>query len=132
MSNEHSELFRAMAEADGPGDFEYQYGDKWESTDAWHVLTYEIFDEARPWRLKPRTVEVSARGKTFHLPEPMREVPEINERYWFITAHGESYVERWRNSFLDRARLVVGRCNATEADAQAWADFERFARTGVE
>ena len=132
MSNKHSELFKAMAEADGPGDFEVRHVHTWFSLNSWSELLDYATDDGHEWRLKPRTVTHVIHGKTFTLPEPMTKEPVEEGNFYFSDTNAEVRCAEWFDNKFQTSMLAAGRCHATEADAQAWSDFERFARTGVE
>jgi hypothetical protein len=66
------------------------------------------------WRIKPATI-------TYTVPAPMREMPEVGERYSFICG-SQVLTAKWACVTADTVRFNAGNCWATEADAQAAFD----------
>lgn len=76
------------------------------------------WDVNREYKIKPRSIT-----RTVTYPEPMRKLPELGSKVWFIicdAARPISYT--WTNNNCQAHALSNGMCFATEADAQACYD----------
>ena len=76
-----------------------------------------------------RYIGLTVNGWECVLPEPFRNEPEKGAAYWTDKPGGVSrYV--WQGDAIDKTNLRDQRVHASESDAQAWADFNKWCRGG--
>ena len=77
-----------------------------------------------------RTITLTVNGKEWVLPEPLREVPRHDQLVFYISDDGTVRACRWNNWVVLPTLYKEQRLHDTEADAQAWADFDKWCRGG--
>lgn len=140
MPNEYSEFFRALAEADDPlNEIEIRCNskNKWVGTSiigcSLNDITRVVLDRDCEWRIKPKNIRVTVERpdgekRTFELPEPMREAPGFADDFWSVFLTLQTNSVKWNGGEYNFQVLKAGNCFATEADAKAWAECQRFMR----
>lgn len=91
------------------------------------ILEYYVGHEPPP--PDKRTITLTVNGRVWLLPEPLRGSAEDNPHYWSDTPTGVAEFT-WYGDSADMARLSDRRVHATENDAQAWAEFDKWCRGG--
>ena len=92
-------------------------------------LEYYVGHEPPPTEPIKRTITLTLNGKEWVLPEPFRSEPEKGTTYWTDKPSGVfRYV--WQADVIDKTNLRDQRVHASESDAQAWADFDKWCRGG--
>ena len=94
------------------------------------ILEYHVGHEPPP--PAKRTITLTVNGREWVLPEPMTD--DAPRRFYYISESnsvqpglkGVAYYEHLRTHI----KLNGGGIYATEADAQAWADFDKWCRGG--
>lgn len=95
---------------------------------------WEVFSSSNPswhaccdYRWKPRRISVTLmNGEEVSWPEPMREAPGMQSRYyWASTDDDIVYGATWYDSNLDKCRLVRNLCHLTKAAAQEHLEAQR-------
>ena len=77
-----------------------------------------------------RTITLTVNGREWVLPEPFKSEPEKGTAYWADTSGGVfRYV--WQGDVIDKTNFRYQRVHASESDAQAWADFNKWCRGDV-
>lgn len=77
-----------------------------------------------------RTLTLTVNGRGWVLPEPLRETPRHDQLVFYISDDGTVRTCQW-NNWTDLPTLYKKeRLHDTKADAQAWADFEKWCRGG--
>lgn len=77
-----------------------------------------------------RTLTLTVNGRGWVLPEPLRETPRHDQLVFYISDDGTVRTCQW-NNWTDLPTLYKkGRLHDTKADAQAWADFDKWCRGG--
>ena len=77
-----------------------------------------------------RTITLTVNGREWVLPEPLREHPSECADFWFVTHDLATFGTKWFNDQRDVSRFDAGNCFGAEADAQAWAEFDKWCRGG--
>lgn len=79
-----------------------------------------------------RTITLTVNGREWVLPEPIQG--DEPRDYWYISEASSIQSGRKGNDYYDKLRAKIkqngGSIYATEADAQAWADFDKWCRGG--
>ena len=77
-----------------------------------------------------RYIGLTVNGRAWVLPEPLRVKPAHDEVVWILSI--ESWPTRWiwYDCEAQNAALAAGQLYATEADVQAWAEFDKWCRGG--
>lgn len=79
-----------------------------------------------------RTITLTVNGKEWVLPEPMTD--DAPRSFYYISEANSVQAGRKGNDYHDNLRTHIkrngGSVYATEADAQAWADFDKWCRGG--
>lgn len=89
-------------------------------------LEYYVGHEPPPIK---RTITLTVNGREWVLPEPFRNEPEKGATYWTDAPSGVfRYV--WQGDVIDMTNFRDQRVHASESDAQAWADFNKWCRGG--
>ena len=78
-----------------------------------------------------RTVTLTVNGRGWVLPEPLRETPRHNQLVFYISDDGTVRTYRWNSWVVLPTLYKEQRLHATEADAQAWAEFDKWCRGGA-
>ena len=55
--------------------------------------------------------------------------PQSNEKYYYLAASGEVYIDSWVDGGLDELRYSMGECFKTEKAAEAWRDYLKAVTT---
>ena len=87
----------------------------------------KIFTEMAPTK---RTITLTVNGRGWVLPEPLRVKPAHDEAVWILSIESRPTRWIWYDCEAQNAAIAVGRLYATEADAQAWAEFDKWCRGG--
>ena len=90
-------------------------------------LEYYVGHEPPPIK---RTVTLTVNGREWVLPEPLSETPEHDLLVFYISDDGTVRTCRWNSWVVLPTLYKEQRLHATEADAQAWADFDKWCRGG--
>ena len=90
-------------------------------------LEYYVGNEPPP--PDKRTITLTVNGREWVLPEPFRNEPEKGTTYWTDTPAGVAGYT-WRGDAIDKIYFMGQRTHATEAECQAWADFDKWCRWG--
>ena len=79
-----------------------------------------------------RTITLTVNGREWVLPAPLKEEPKLGSVYWIVsTATPLGTVSlHWSGQTGERLALKHAAIHATAADAQAWADFNKWCRGG--
>ena len=77
-----------------------------------------------------RTITLTVNGREWVLPEPLRETPRHDQLVFYISDDGTVRTCRWNNWAVLPTLYKEQRLHNTEADAQAWADFNKWCRGG--
>ena len=79
-----------------------------------------------------RTITLTVNGREWVLPEPIQGDEPCN--YWYISEANSIQSGRKDNDYYDHLRRLIkmngGSMYATEAECQAWADFNKWCRGG--
>ena len=105
-----------------------------EVQEAFYDVVHELQDlgiDTKPPPIK-RTITLTVNGREWVLPEPIQGDEPRN--YWYISEANSIQSGRKGNDYYDdlryRIKMNGGSIYATEADAQAWADFDKWCRGG--
>ena len=77
-----------------------------------------------------RNITLTVNGREWVLPEPLRVKPAHDEAVWILSIESRPTKWIWYDCEAQNAALAAGQLYATEADAQAWADFDKWCRGG--
>ena len=75
-----------------------------------------------------RTITLNVNGKEWVLPEPLSETPKHDQLVFYISDDGTVRACRWNNWVVLPTLYKRQRLHATEAECQAWADFDKWCR----
>lgn len=75
-----------------------------------------------------RTITLVVNGREWVLPEPLKEAP-LTPTHWEVN-YGKAVECGWYGHSLNLDMLQRRLLYATEEDAQAWAEFDRWCRGG--
>lgn len=120
MSCEHADLMmiyaKQAAEMDEPWKlWEWRtHCGGWNRFDE-HFAFYDCYE----YRQIPKTININGH----EVPEPMREKPEIDSKYWYIHSAGDVVVDSysWVNDQVDNMLFSRGLCHLTREAAIAHA-----------
>lgn len=90
-------------------------------------LEYYVGHEPPPIK---RTVTLTVNGREWVLPEPLSETPEHDLLVFYISDDGTVRACRWNSWAVLPTLYKERRLHDTKADAQAWADFDKWCRGG--
>ena len=90
-------------------------------------LEYYVGHEPPPPK---RTITLNVNGKEWVLPEPLSETPKHDQLVFYISDDGTVRSCRWNNWVVLPTLYKERRLHDTEADAQAWAEFDKWCRGG--
>lgn len=90
-------------------------------------LEYHVDHEPPPVK---RTITLTVNGREWVLPEPLRKTPDDGTTYWSVGWTGLPWEGIWADDHREIRALEQGNLYATEADAQAWAEFDKWCRGG--
>ena len=76
-----------------------------------------------------RTITLTVNGREWVLPERSGSEPEKGATYW-TDAPGGVFRYVWQGDVIDKTNFRDQRVHASESDAQAWADFNKWCRGG--
>ena len=99
------------------------------NTPAFNVPGLEYYVGHEPPPIK-RTITLTVNGREWVLPEPLKGPFHAGSNYYTVSAAGRPSLRVWENTDADKLRQSKLRMHATEADAQAWADFDKWCRGG--
>ena len=77
-----------------------------------------------------RTITLTVNGREWVLPEPLSETPKHDQLVFYISDDGTVRACRWNNWVVLPTLYKEQRLHDTEADAQAWAEFDKWCRGG--
>ena len=94
-----------------------------------HELEYYVGHEPPP---AGRTITLTVNGREWVLPEPLKKAPEKGAEYWIVNnaTHSGAMCLHWGDHIGERLALNYNTIHATAADAQAWAEFDKWCRGG--
>ena len=111
-----------------------------DSNDKWDLLHSPLFirqdveyyvGHEPPPPIK-RTITLTVNGKEWVLPEPMTD--DAQRRFYYISEANSVQAGSKGNDYYDNLlahiKMNGGSVYATEADAQAWAEFDKWCRGG--
>lgn len=90
-------------------------------------LEYYVGHEPPPIK---RTTTLTVNGRGWVLPEPLKGPFHEGRTYYTVSAAGRPSLRVWENTDADKLRQSKLRMHATEAECQAWADFDKWCREG--
>ena len=97
-----------------------------------NTLDLEYYVGHKPPPPPKRTITLTVNGREWALPEPIQGDEPCN--YWYMSEANSIQSGRKDNDYYDNLRRRIkmngGSIYATEADAQAWADFDKWCRGG--
>ena len=110
-----------------------------DSNDKWDLLHSPLFIRQdveyyvghEPPPIK-RTITLTVNGREWVLPEPLKKAPEKGAEYWIVNnaTHSGAMCLYWDDHIGERLALNHNTIHATAADAQAWAEFDKWCRGG--
>ena len=77
-----------------------------------------------------RYIGLTVNGRMWVLPEPLRDAPRHDQLVFYISDDGTVRSCRWNNWVVLPTLYKEQRLHDTKADAQAWADFDKWCRGG--
>ena len=77
-----------------------------------------------------RTLTLTVNGKEWVLPEPLKGPFHVGRAYYVMGEDGRPSLQVWAHTDFDRLCQSKLRMHATEAECQAWADFDMWCRGG--
>lgn len=86
---------------------------------------YHVGHEPPPIK---RTITLTVNGREWVLPEPLKEAP-LTPTHWEVN-YGKAVECGWYGHSLNLDMLQRRLLYATEEDAQAWAEFDKWCRGG--
>ena len=109
-----------------------------DSNDKWDLLHSPLFISQdveyyvghEPPPPPKRTVTLTVNGREWVLPEPLRETPRHDQLVFYISDDGTVRSCRWNNWAVLPTLYKEQRLHDTEADAQAWSEFDKWCRGG--
>ena len=106
--------------------------DRWTLTSnpSFNASSLEYYVGHEPPLFHKRYIGLTVNGREWVLPEPLRGESAYNTPAWFTDTAGKAHPWSWRDAPAQRRALGQGQLYATEADAQAWADFDKWCRGG--
>lgn len=110
-AQQHAQEILPLVTAQANGEVIQMYvGGKW-----YDCMEPTAFVDGCKYRVKPKMILVNG----FEVPEPMREVPEHDQDYFYpIVSSGDFYgSETWTNHKADRMALGRGLCHTTKEAA---------------
>lgn len=131
---EHAELAARLERLETTIQAVCQYNGGYNSLEvqeAFYDVVHELQDlgiDTKPPPVK-RTVTLTVNGREWVLPEPFRNEPEKGTTYWTDKPGGVfRYV--WQGDVIDKTNFRDQRVHASESDAKAWAEFDKWCRGG--
>ena len=92
------------------------------------ALEYYVGHEPTP--PDKRTITLTVNGREWVLPEPLKGPFHAGRAYYVAGEDGRPSLQVWEHTDADKLRQSKLRMSDTEADCQAWADFEEWCRGG--
>ena len=77
-----------------------------------------------------RTITLTVNGKYWVLPKPLGETPKHDQMVFYISDDGTVRACRWNNWTVLPTLYKEQRLHDTEAEARAWAEFDKWCRGG--
>lgn len=102
------------------GKLEFNFDGTWEPGTGGNImLVREFLDRPSPYRAAVETFQITVRGETFEVPEPVREPLEEGARYWVPSpvSADRAFEMEWCGDEHDLRRLAEGLVHLTEAAA---------------
>lgn len=102
----------------------------------WDLLVHPSWQASHEYHvgheppLVRRTFTLTVNGRTWVLPEPLREAPKFGGTYWYLDWVGIPSGLTWSQNEREEIALDKGLLYATEADAQQWTGFDAWCRGG--
>lgn len=90
-------------------------------------LEYYVGHEPPPIK---RTITLTVNGGEWVLPKPLSETPKHDQLVFYISDDGTVRSCRWNNWVVLPTLYKEQRLHDTEADARAWAEFDKCCRGG--
>ena len=103
-----------------------------EVQEAFYDVVHELQDlgiDTKPPPIK-RTITLTVNDREWVLPEPLSETPKHDQLVFYISDDGTVRACRWNNWAVLPTLYKEQRLHDTEADAQAWAEFDKWCRGG--
>ena len=107
------------------------------NNDEWSLMHYPSFNnpdlEYYVGHVPPpvkRTLTLTVNGKEWVLPEPLKVPFHVGRAYYVMGEDGRPSLRVWAHTDFDRLCQSKLRMSATEAECQAWADFDKWCRGG--
>ena len=108
------------------------------SFDSWWIIDHPAFDDPNleyyvghePPPPPKRYIGLAVNGREWVLPEPLKAAPKHDQLVFYISDDGTVRSCRWNNWAVLPTLYKEQRLHATEDDAQAWADFDKWCRGG--
>ena len=132
----HAELAAQLERLESAIQAVCQYNGGYNSSDVQEAF-YDVVNElqnlgidTKPPPPPKRYIGLTVNGRAWVLPEPLRVKPAHDEVVWILSI--ESWPTRWiwYDCEAQNAALAAGQLYATEADVQAWAEFDKWCRGG--
>jgi len=76
------------------------------------------------------TITLTVNGREWVLPKPLSETPEHDLLVFYISDDGTVRTCRWNSWVVLPTLYKEQRLHDTKADAQAWAEFDKWCRAG--
>lgn len=95
-----------------------------------NALDLEYYVGHKPPPPPKRTITLTVNGREWVLPEPLSEMPRHDQLVFYISDDGTVRACRWNNWVVLPKLYKEQRLHDTEADAQAWAGFDKWCRGG--
>ena len=91
------------------------------------TLEYHVGHEPPPPK---RYIGLTVNGRMWVLPEPLKAAPKHDQLVFYISDDGTVRSCRWNNWVVLPTLYKERRLHDTEAEAQAWAEFDKCCRGG--
>lgn len=103
-----------------------------EVQEAFYDVVHELQNlgiDTKPPPVK-RTITLTVNGREWVLPEPIQGPFHLGRTYYVVGADGRPNLRVWEHTDSDKLCHSKLRMHSTEADAQAWAEFDKWCRGG--
>ena len=108
------------------------------SNDDWNLLGNPTFNSSyleyyvghEPPPPIKRTITLTVNGREWVLPEPLKGPFHAGRAYYVAGEDGRPSLRVWEHTDVDKLCQSKLRMNDTEAECQAWADFDKWCRGG--
>ena len=95
-----------------------------------YVPGLEYYVGHKPPPPPKRTITLTVNGREWVLPEPLKGPFHAGRAYYVAGEDGRPSLRVWENTDVDKLCQSKLRMSDTEADCQAWADFDKWCRGG--